>query len=313
MGASFFNLCARSTMEQQVRELLVEWLDKKGFKLQGGVPIFECDKENERCLFLISNSQWTAIFYSHFQDFSRLRYELGKLNSAILEVWVYDSDAWGYRIFESRRVTDSFYYPRSSRIGDEEPGQPEHGDVSFLCETFELDRSVRGRLLSIMRSRAVFKEHLLERFCEAIGVPVAGVDYRDLTEQWLGRVVPSQVGTLRIERLFFSREGHERSVPRVQLHAFRVQKETPREPQIQLPPEVLAQVDARMRHYHMIAMFLRPVGWILRAVFFMSFLLGRLRGRKMTPNAMFSNPELAALFAGQPGDLDVRGNQMINN
>ena len=97
MGATVRTFAVRRAASSDVRQSLVSWLRAKGFVLAEGPFLFPLDAETERRVLLSENQDWTIVAYSHeLEEGDRLVFELKKLRKPLLELWVYDSDIWGY-------------------------------------------------------------------------------------------------------------------------------------------------------------------------------------------------------------------------
>ena len=76
MGAFYNSICVPGEQRDEVRRALLRWLSLKGFKLWDGPILFDLDGERERSAYLVSNDSWTIVFYSHYEEESRLIREL---------------------------------------------------------------------------------------------------------------------------------------------------------------------------------------------------------------------------------------------
>jgi len=317
LGATFFNFVVPTTDTAAVEALLAGWLEHKGFVPRATPPRFECDRENERCVFLVTGAKWTAILFSHaMEEGKRLQFELGKLRLPTAQVWVFDSDHWGWRIFRDRKVVDAFYSHPTAEIGDEEANQPTDGDPSIFCETFDLPAGKAGDLAVIQRARAIFKEKLLERFCAAIGASGAALDFRDLATEYLGFDANRDLDGVTLRRLCFTRDGYDGGTPSFRLHELRIEpREQPKfgGPMLDLPPAL---------HFSAVAM--RALGLVLRPVFWtVGFVVrwilrapARRTMRGVQADIMadrFLDPAVGALFRDLPPSMSREGSALINN
>ena len=59
-------------------------------------------------MFLLTRGRWCIVVYSRsFDEGDRLRRELDGF-PVWLELWIADSDAWGYTLFEQHEATAAF-------------------------------------------------------------------------------------------------------------------------------------------------------------------------------------------------------------
>ena len=215
MGADLRTFSVRRASGQEVRDLVVSWLGAKGFQPCDETSLFPFDPEAERGVVLAETPDWTTIVFSHeFEEGDRLVFELNKLGKPVLDVWVHDSDIWGYRLHDDSKLIASF---NSNPRYFGEPTElelPRNGDPELLCEICDLSIA-SGDIASIQRKWAVFKENLVERFCTKIGVEAGVFDYHDF-EEYLPR--PGRLVTesgIKIERILFTRHaGSHRSSAR---------------------------------------------------------------------------------------------------
>jgi hypothetical protein len=204
-----------------VRETAVNWLRAKGFVESTDVPLFPFDENNDRGLVLAFDGQWTTVAYSHWDsEGERLAFELKKIFPVILEIWVYDSDIWGYRLQEAGKLVASFNSNPRYFGSPPELELPVNGDPRLLCEAIgrpELAQEIK-RLQSL---RAVFKEQIANRFCQTLGVDLAGVDYHDLSDSGVEAGPPVCLGGFNVEMLHFRRASADAARP-LHLHDIRI-------------------------------------------------------------------------------------------
>src|SRR5205809_4093922 len=180
MGAFFQSVAIPTDSPGDVRTLVTTWLAAKGFEPRPEPPLFECDAETERGLCLFASDRWVVLLYSHMDtEGPRLLHELGKLNRPLLRVWVHDSDLWGYDLHQDEELVASFNsHPHYFGYAEELP-LPANGDPALLCELCPVEAGAEA-IARIQRGRALFKEVICRRFCQAIGAAPAGFGYRDI-------------------------------------------------------------------------------------------------------------------------------------
>ena len=257
MGADIRTFSVRRASGQEVRELVVSWLGAKGFRPCDGPSLFPFDPETERGIVLAETSDWTTIAFSHrFEEGDRLVFELKKLEKPLLEVWVHDSDIWGYRLHDSGKLVASFNSNPRYFGGTPELDLPQNGDPELLCEVCDLSVEP-GTIASIQGKRAVFKERVAERFCAQIGADAAAYDYRDFDEVRLEPGRHTTTDGTEIERMYFVRSGTSRESTGRVLHE--IVLHVPRAPRVDPQMEAWqAEMKARMLP---LTILLRIVGW----------------------------------------------------
>jgi hypothetical protein len=265
MGADFRTFSVRRASGPEVRELVVSWLGAKGFEPCDETSLFPFDVETERGVVLSETPDWTTIAFSHgFEEGDRLVFELKKLNKPLLEVWVFDSDVWGYRLHESGKLVASFNSTPRYFGGPPDLELPRNGDPELLCEMCDLSVEPR-KIASIQRKWAVFKEGVAERFCDEIGAEAAVCDYRDFDEVRLEAGQYTTADGTRIERMFFVRGGKSRQSFAPSLHeiVFRV----PRAPQ--MDPQLAAWQAEMQAQLAPLMILMRVVGWGFGLIFWL--------------------------------------------
>ena len=185
------------------------------------MPLFPFDEDHDRGLVLASNGQWTTVAYSHWHsEGERLAYELRKTSPVLLEIWVFDSDIWGYRLQEAGQLVASFNSNPRYFGGPPELELPVNGDPRLLCQAIGRPE-LTSEIERIQSKRAVFKERVAERFCQAIGADVAGLDYHVLSDSGIEPGQPVRLGGFDVEVLHFRRADALSARPQ-QLHEVRI-------------------------------------------------------------------------------------------
>lgn len=266
MGAFYNSICVPGDHRESVRRALVRWLAAKGFEPCPGPVLFDLDGDYERSVFLVSSERWTVLFYSHYEEERRLIRELQAEHAPILYLWVYDSDVWGWDLFDGDGFVASFNPdPRTHQsFAEETVGSPQRprGDAETLCRALGLGVEPAA-LRRIERLRAPFKEDVCRRFCHALGVEVAASSYDDLESGALRRVEG-----WRSEQLLFSHRlaAHSREIDLHRHGLQRLQPEMAYAPSetLELPPEILAEMQRMRRRVRLAHRLLRPVSWLAR-------------------------------------------------
>ena len=269
MGAFYNSICIPGERTGAVREALRRWLGLRGFEERSEPAVlFDLDGEHERSAYLAANDRWTVLFYSHFDEERRLIRELQGDLGTLVYVWVYDSDVWGWDCFDTAGFRGSYSSDPRSQISfpDDEPGtaaRPWAGPEA-LCRHLGLPDDLAGDLRRTSRRRSALQETVCRRFCAHLGVEVAVSSYDDLETG----AVESLEGWTFEHLLFVARALEE---PRdVRLHGFDVEQPQTLDGELgsgemELSPELLAEVELMRRRARLKLRLLRPVSWIARA------------------------------------------------
>lgn len=193
MGTTLF-LHAVTGGPDEVRDALVAWNRAKGFELvERTLPA--PDDEHERVGLVFSTQRWTGVRWSRFEEHDRLGFELRKLGRPALETWVYDSDAWGWKLWRDGRWTSAW------------ASHPEYADVpqgavhdrpalAAVCGADE------DAIAAAERRRGVFAESAWTAFARAVGLfPPTGAFSPDVHDD-----APPPPG-VSVQRLRFRRAG----------------------------------------------------------------------------------------------------------
>lgn len=237
-------------------------------------PLFSCDRNEdlERLAFLFSNEDWAILIYSEsFPEGDRILAELDDF-PAILEVWIGDSDDWGYALYEKGNFTAGCTLHRDyAGLGSKPPATSE--DTIKICQILGLE----NRLADVKKARRgwhVFADVPCERFCQAIGALPATLAAKDI-EHWNdGRLESREAAGWRIEPFLFEKRkllGDRPGGPI--LHALAVRSFSPEETRPRIDPEFVEQM---RRKVQIMVWLLRPVGWVIAFPFFVSIWLQRL-------------------------------------
>lgn len=267
MGAFYNSICLPRCSPQQVRDALTRWLQVRGFELSDEPPLFDLDGENERSAFLVSNERWTILFFSHYEEEARLIRDLRSLNDHLLYIWVHDSDVWGFDLFDRQGMSGSFSSnPRAhlsfaddASIGpDRPPAEP-----TKICERLGLPGR-EAALASLYNNKAAFKEEICREFCQLIGAEAALASYDEL-ECGDGELFAGW----HKEQLLFVRQRFDTG--EIDLHADgllerRFPAHLPRVgTELELPAELLAEMERMRRRVRLLLLFLKPMSWLARA------------------------------------------------
>lgn len=267
MGAFYNSICVPGDRSESLRRILVRWLLAKGFQLREGPVLFDLDGEHERSVFIVSNDRWTVLFYSHYEEERRLIRELQGNLAPILYLWVYDSEVWGYDLFDDRGFAGSFNSdPRAHQSFAEElldsPARP-RADAESLGRLLGLPLAA-AELHRVERLKSPFKEEVCRELCRALGVEVAASSYDDLESGAL-----HDLEGWRVEQLLFGRRNLVTGSSEVDLHVHGLQRLRAEagyafSESVSLPPEIVEELRQMRRRVRLTFRLLRPVSWLAR-------------------------------------------------
>ncbi len=268
MGAFYNSICIPGRTRQRVRDSLLRWLSIKGFELSQKPVLFDLDGERERCAFLIWNERWTLLFFSKYEEERRLIRELQTWSEVLLYVWVQDSDVWGYDLFDPSGFAATFNSDaRSYRsfAEDDAAGSRPPADPEEVCRRLGLSDLVAD-LRRIHKLRSSFKEEACWELCRLIGAEPALTSYDDLE-----RGAVETLDGWQVEQLHFVRgEGATDRDNTTDLHQVGLSGEdtegsaADRSSRIEIPPEVLQEMERRRRRVRLTVLLLRPLSWLAR-------------------------------------------------
>ncbi len=279
MGVFYNSICIPRDERQRARASLLRWLGGRGFELSDQPVLFDLDSETERCAFLVWNPDWTLLFFSNYQEERRLIRELQTWSQSLLYVWVQDSDVWGYDIFDSGGFAGSFNSdPRTYRSFADD-GQAESrpaAEVRELCRRFGVDGRA-AELQAILRRKAIFKEDICRDFCRLMGAAPALTSYDDLE-----RGAFEELEDWQVERmLFVKRDAAIGEEQLLDLHGVALggrggggrrganASEDGRSGEsafrVEIPLEVLAEMERRRKRTRLTLLLLRPLSWLARS------------------------------------------------
>src|SRR5262249_51419346 len=113
MGVFYNSICIPGNRLEETRAALARWLSGRGFQPTDEPILFDLDAESERSAFLVWNERWTLVFFSHWEEERRLIREFQNGLAPLVYVWVYDSDVWGWDLFDRFGFAGSFCSDKS--------------------------------------------------------------------------------------------------------------------------------------------------------------------------------------------------------
>jgi hypothetical protein len=303
VGATQRTFAIRTSQHDEVKARLFRWLSAKGFDETREPALFARGRSNDdECgLCLMSNGSWVVVLYSHmFREEDRLRFELTRPEWPLLGVWTYDSDIWGYDLFDDGTPVAAFNSnPRYFGPGTQADAPAgTDGDPERLCRVLRLG-PVEETIARLQQRRAIFAEANTRKFCHVIGAEPAAYDYRDLQD------VPSGSTTAagwQVDHLRFVERGARAIEAAPPLHAM------VRKPLVVDEEAVrfAAELHARLWPIHVVAYSMRlliyPLVVLLRILFQLSFWFQSLpfvreiyeRRRRDSDDALFAALEALA-------------------
>lgn len=183
MGANHWSHVVFGADVDTVRDLLVAWMRAKGLALRDGAPITALDTARERGIRIAWKDDVVVVLGDTLQELDRQAFELRKLGRPLLDLWMHDSDIWGYQLWHERRIVSAFH-SNPTYFGEREPEQGPN-DVEALCRL--VGRGEPEAIQRIQRKKAIMAEGLSQEFATAIGADAAATQYRyagEVFESW---------------------------------------------------------------------------------------------------------------------------------
>ena len=272
MGTWSRNFAIPKADAAAVRQDFVNWMERRGFDLMERPPLLSLHKDDERIAFLFSNEKWTIIVYSEaFLEGDRILTELDD-HPAVLEIWIGDSDHWGYALYEKGDFSAGCTLNKNYQESSSNPPASK-ADAEKVCKILGLENQAR-QVKKAQRKWHLFSDVPCKRFCEIIGVLPAVLPAKDIVGWNAGRLESCNVAGWQIDPLLFEKRklfGSRDHEP--VLHALAVRSFTPDEPRQQIDPEFVRQMQNRIK---VMVWLFRPLGWILAAPFLISIRLEQL-------------------------------------
>lgn len=182
MGVFYNSICIPGKRLEETRQALARWLSGRGYRPTDEPILFDLDAESERSAFLVWNERWTLVFFSHWEEERRLIRELQVNLAPLVYVWVYDSDVWGWDLFDTFGFAGSF--SSDSRVHEsfsDNDGEPRPAaDEARLCDRLGLEPGLVEELRRLRRRQASFKEDVCRELCQLLGAPPALSSYDEL-------------------------------------------------------------------------------------------------------------------------------------
>lgn len=269
MGAFYNCICIPGDRTDAVRRALDRWLVARGYEESKEPVLFDLDAASERSAFLVWNERWTLVFYSHFDEERRLIRELQTDDglAPLLYVWVWDSDVWGWDLFDADGFAGSF----SSKPGEHRSFEgPETelveerppADAEEACRALGLDPGLEEEFRDLARRRSAFEEEICRELCLVLGAEPAASSYDELETGRAGG--EALEGWEKAQVVYFHRDVAAAELGELDLHA--VEVETTRRPSrmIELPAELLGEMERLRKKAQRTMFWIRPLGALAR-------------------------------------------------
>jgi hypothetical protein len=307
MGTWTRNFLIPKVDARAVRDVVVRWLERKGFDQKASWRLFADESEEERAAFVVWNAEWCVLVYQKaFDEGDRLLQELDDF-PVVLEVLVADSDVWTYELIEDGELTAAFN-SNPHYFGGNEQKLPRNGDPERLCKTLGM-QGREAEVRRVQRRRSLFSDVPCQMFCRLIGASAGALHFGDL-QAWNGSDLrPRKAGGWTIEPLYFERRRPLGEEPRpLDLHGLAIRQFTEQAtPEPQLDTEILAQ----MKKVQKLMLLLRPLLWIFGRVARLVFWLAKPRLLKVTPAA--TGDELLDTISSLPAKtFTIEGDWMVS-
>ena len=256
MGVFFNCICIPGRKTEQVHSALDRWLTARGYQESKEPVLFDLDSVSERSAFLVSNERWTLVFYSHFDEERRLIHEMGDL-APLLYLWVWDSDAWGWDLFEDSGFAGSFTSDaHSHRSFDDATEERPDADPARLCRALGLgDRAAEVK--NSQTHRSAFAEDACLELCRVLGAEPAASSYDELET---GRASDVLEGWEQEQVVYFNYDAATASSVEMDLHKLPVDGAVRPSRVLELPPELAAEMERIRKSAQRTLLWMRPLG-----------------------------------------------------
>jgi hypothetical protein len=264
MGAFYNCIGIPGHRPAEVKQALDRWLGGRGYRLTDEPFLFDLDALTERSAFLVTNGKWTLVFFSHWEEERRLIRELQKDQTPLIYLWVYDSDVWGYDLFDSFGFAGSFSSDPSEQksFADVEEMRPP-ADPARFCTLLGLgDKSAAIR--AIEKKSAAFKEEVCAELCALLGAEPALSSYDELES---GRAEALHESWRAEQVLFFNYQNAKAAIDvDLDLHAYELGSGLmPARAKLELTPEFKVEMERMRRRARLTLFLLKPIsllaGW----------------------------------------------------
>ena len=257
MGAFYNCICIPGRKTQQVHSALGRWLTVRGYQESKEPVLFDLDSVSERSSFLVSNDRWTLVFYSHFEEERRLIHELRE-QAPLLYLWVWDSDVWGWDLFEGSGFAGSFSSdPGSHQSFDDANEERPEADPERLCRALGLGADRVVAVCAAQEHRSAFPEDACLELCRLLAAEPAASSYDELET---GRASEVLEGWHKEQVVYFNYEAATAADGKMELHQQPADPASRPSRIIELPPELAAEMERIRKSAQRTLLWMRPLG-----------------------------------------------------
>lgn len=260
MGVFYNCICIPGRKSAEVQDALGRWLTARGYRESTEPVLFDLDSETERSAFLVSNDRWTLVFYSHFDEERRLLHELRE-QAPLLYVWVWDSDAWGWDLFDGDGFAGSYTSDGHCHVsfGEVAETRPD-ADAERLCRELGLSSDLAGRIAGIDgRHHTAFAEDACLELCKTLAAEPAASSYDELET---GRAASLLEDWEKDQVVYFHYDQASAATGELDLHAVEVDDSYRRSRKIELPSELVAEMERLRKEARRTLLWMRPLGLV---------------------------------------------------
>ncbi|RME24736.1 MAG: hypothetical protein D6798_10525, partial [Deltaproteobacteria bacterium] len=181
MGANCFSHILFDVDPVAVRGQLVAWMRAKGLALRDGAPPTALDPAHERGVLLAWRNGVVVVLGDTVAELEHQAFELRKLGRPLVELWMHDSDIWGYQLWHDGRIVSAFhsnprYFGRAER-----PRGPD--DPETLCRV--VGRGDPAEIRRIQRQRSTLADDSVRAFARALDAEAGVARYgTPLGQDW---------------------------------------------------------------------------------------------------------------------------------
>ena len=273
MGAFYNSICLPGGRPAQVRRALERWLLGRGFRRSQEAVLFDLDGDSERSVFLVWNDRWTIVYFSHWDEERRLIRELQTQQAPLAYLWVYDSDVWGFDLFDAHDFVGSFSSdPRDHQSFDDEvvPGEQRPAvDPESMVELLGLSPDLAPRIAATMKKVSPFQEEICQELCTLLDIKPAAASYDDLET---GKLEGTLEGWNWEQWVYFD---YHRALETIEgdldLHGVEIDGAPPpgweeqATKQVRLSPELQTEMEQMRRRARFMFFVVRPASWLAQA------------------------------------------------
>lgn len=304
MGSWVRNWAVADAASGAVQEKLVGWLERKGFELRATAPLAKGPEQEEPTVFLLTRGRWSIVVYSRsFDEGDRLRRELDSF-PVWMELWIADSDAWGYTLFERHEAT-AMFASRSEFAPEAFADSEANGGVERVCEVLGLSPQL-GELRRIERQRGIFADSAFDRFCAVLGIEASNLTANDLWDACAARSGDLELRGWNVRALWFQRARNGSA----QEHQPRLHRQTFRQPETAKGERSVEEFIGSPKPAGLTATLtlMRVFGFAFRVFGFVLGPLLRWRMRRQSPEASIAG----ALFETKAG-FELHEGWLVNS